>query len=49
VVPDVVAAIVGAGGRVHAVDVGRTSLEDRFLRLLGETPAAGGDPVAASR
>jgi len=49
VVPDVVAAIVGAGGRVHAVDVGRTSLEERFLRLLGETPAAGGDAVAASR
>jgi ABC-2 type transport system ATP-binding protein len=54
-VPDVVAAIVGAGGRVHAVDVGRTSLEDRFLRLLGEaplvgvTPTAGDDPVAASR
>jgi hypothetical protein len=34
-VPDVVAAIVGAGGRVHAVEVGRTSLEDRFLRLVG--------------
>jgi ABC-2 type transport system ATP-binding protein len=34
VVPDVVAAIVEAGGRVHEVDVGRSSLEDRFLRLL---------------
>jgi ABC-2 type transport system ATP-binding protein len=33
-VPDVVAAIVAAGGRVHEVDVGRSSLEDRFLRLL---------------
>jgi ABC-2 type transport system ATP-binding protein len=33
-VPDVVAAIVGAGGRIHEVDVGRSSLEDRFLRLL---------------
>jgi ABC-2 type transport system ATP-binding protein len=38
-VPDVVASIVNAGGRVHAVDVGRTSLEDRFLRLVG-----GGEP-----
>ena len=34
-VPDVVASIVNAGGRVHAVDVGRTTLEDRFLRLVG--------------
>ena len=33
-VPDVVAAIVAAGGRIHEVDVGRSSLEDRFLRLL---------------
>jgi ABC-2 type transport system ATP-binding protein len=33
-VPDVVAAIVDAGGRIHEVDVGRSSLEDRFLRLL---------------
>ncbi len=38
-VPDVVASIVNAGGRVHAVDVGRTTLEDRFLRLVG-----GGEP-----
>jgi ABC-2 type transport system ATP-binding protein len=42
-VPDVVAAIVGAGGRVHAVEVGRTTLEDRFLRLVG-----GSSPVAGS-
>jgi ABC-2 type transport system ATP-binding protein len=33
-VPDVVAAIVAAGGRIHEVDAGRSSLEDRFLRLL---------------
>ena len=33
-VPDVVAAIVAGGGRIHEVDVGRSSLEDRFLRLL---------------
>jgi ABC-2 type transport system ATP-binding protein len=40
-VPDLVAAIVRHGGRVHAVDVGRSSLEERFLALLthgsGET------------
>jgi ABC-2 type transport system ATP-binding protein len=33
-VPDVVQAIVRAGGRVHAVDAGRGTLEDRFLALL---------------
>jgi ABC-2 type transport system ATP-binding protein len=40
-VPDVVAAIVATGGRVHEVDVGRSSLEDRFLQLLmhGSLPA----------
>jgi ABC-2 type transport system ATP-binding protein len=42
-VPDLVAAIVGAGGRIHAVDAGRESLEERFLELLGH-PA---DPEAA--
>ena len=34
-IPDLVAAIVAAGGRVHAVDPGRASLEDLFLRLVG--------------
>ena len=38
-VPDLVAAIVAAGGRVHAVEPGRASLEERFLALLGEQPA----------
>jgi len=33
-VPDVVAAIVAAGGRIHAVEGGRSSLEDRFVGLL---------------
>ena len=33
-VPDIVAAIVTGGGRVHEVDSGRASLEDRFLALL---------------
>ena len=43
-VPDLVAAIVHAGGRIHAVEAGRGSLEDRFLTLLAE----GGDAGAAS-
>ena len=34
-IPDLVAAMVAAGGRVHAVDPGRASLEDLFLRLVG--------------
>jgi ABC-2 type transport system ATP-binding protein len=35
-VPDAVAAIVAAGGRVHGVDAGRGSLESRFLALLAQ-------------
>jgi ABC-type multidrug transport system, ATPase component len=41
-IPDVVAAIVAAGGRVHVVEPGRGSLEARFLELvtaLDEKPA----------
>ncbi len=40
-VPDLVEAIVAAGGRVHAVDSGRATLEDLFMRLVGggELPA----------
>ncbi len=34
-VPDLVAALVVAGGRVHAVEPGGASLEDRFLALVG--------------
>jgi ABC-2 type transport system ATP-binding protein len=34
-VPDLVAAIVGAGGRVQAVESGRATLEDLFMRLVG--------------
>jgi ABC-2 type transport system ATP-binding protein len=34
-IPDVVAAIVSAGGRVHAVDAGRATLEDRYMELVG--------------
>jgi ABC-2 type transport system ATP-binding protein len=33
-VPDLVEAIVAAGGRIHEVDAGRRSLEERFLDLL---------------
>jgi ABC-2 type transport system ATP-binding protein len=33
-VPDVVAAIVATGGRIHDVDSGRGSLEDRFVALV---------------
>jgi ABC-2 type transport system ATP-binding protein len=35
-IPELVAAIVAAGGQVHAVEPGRASLEERFLGLLGE-------------
>jgi ABC-2 type transport system ATP-binding protein len=43
-IPDVVAAIVQGGGRVHAVEPGRGSLEARFLELVtGATP---GSPAA---
>jgi ABC-2 type transport system ATP-binding protein len=34
-VPDLVAALVAAGGRVHAVEPARESLEDRFAALVG--------------
>jgi len=40
-VPDIVAAIVAAGGRVHAVDVGRTTLEERFMQLVGAQGSGG--------
>jgi ABC-2 type transport system ATP-binding protein len=36
-IPDVVAAIVAAGGRIEAVEPGRGSLEARFLELLADT------------
>jgi ABC-2 type transport system ATP-binding protein len=39
-IPDVVAAIVVAGGRVHAVEPGRGSLEARFLELVTGAPSA---------
>jgi ABC-2 type transport system ATP-binding protein len=36
-IPDLVAAIVAVGGRVHAVEPGRGSLEARFLELVAGT------------
>ena len=35
-IPDLVAAVVASGGRIHAVEPGRGSLEARFLELLAE-------------
>ena len=37
-IPDVVAAVVAAGGRVHAVEPGRRSLEELFLGLVPRRP-----------
>lgn len=39
-VPDFVAAIVGVGGRVHAVEQRRESLEERFVALVAKDNAA---------
>ena len=39
-IPDVVAAVVALGGRVHAVDPARRSLEDVFLDVVREAGAA---------
>ena len=46
-VPDVVAAIVAAGGRVHAVEPGAQTLEDRFLELIANGEPAGATEPAA--
>src|SRR3954471_3365942 len=39
-VPEIVAAVVAAGGRIHAVDPGRRSLEDLFLALVRDDATA---------
>jgi ABC-2 type transport system ATP-binding protein len=39
--PDLVAALVAAGGRVRAVEVEEASLEEVYLRLLGPSAANG--------
>jgi ABC-2 type transport system ATP-binding protein len=38
-VPDLVAAVVGAGGRVHVVEQQRETLEDRFVELVARDAA----------
>jgi ABC-2 type transport system ATP-binding protein len=44
-IPDVVAAVVAAGGRVHAVDPARRSLEDLFLDLVRASGEPDGEPT----
>jgi ABC-2 type transport system ATP-binding protein len=39
-VPDLVAAVVAAGGRIHAVEQQRESLEDRFFELVARDSAS---------
>jgi len=48
-IPDVVAAIVAAGGRIEAVEPGRGSLETRFLELLADTDDGLPTPTEATR
>jgi ABC-2 type transport system ATP-binding protein len=43
-VPDVIAAVVAAGGRVHRVEPGRGSLEEAFLDLVRGDGSAGAAP-----
>ena len=46
-VPDLVAAVVGMGGRVHAVESGRSTLEDLFMQLVGRGSGEDSGEVAA--
>jgi ABC-2 type transport system ATP-binding protein len=46
-IPDVVEAIVREGGRVHAVDPARSTLEDRYLALFADPSAR--PPAALTR
>jgi ABC-2 type transport system ATP-binding protein len=49
-IPAAVAALVAAGGEIHAVDPGRASLEDRYFELTraqGGAPATTDAPVPA--
>ena len=39
-VPDLVATLVAAGGRVHAVELVQRSLEDLFLEVVRTAPRA---------
>jgi ABC-2 type transport system ATP-binding protein len=45
-IPDVVATVVAMGGRVHAVDPARRSLEDLFLGLVREDDRDAAPPSA---
>ena len=45
-IPELVAAVVAAGGRIHAVDPGRRSLEDLFLGLVRDDNATSADDTA---
>jgi ABC-2 type transport system ATP-binding protein len=47
-VPDLVAALVALGARVHEVRSGRESLEERFLELVGRTAARDASTERAS-
>jgi len=44
-VPDAVAALVAAGGRVHEVDPARSTLEERFLDLVRRSGDADARPA----
>jgi ABC-2 type transport system ATP-binding protein len=44
-IPDVVASVVTAGGRIHAVEPGRGSLEARFLELVGPPQVSPSTPA----
>ncbi|MEA2518773.1 MAG: type transport system ATP-binding protein [Chloroflexota bacterium] len=48
-VPDMVAAVVAAGGRIEAVEPGRATLEDRYLELIGSpaAPEVGSQPAVS--
>jgi ABC-2 type transport system ATP-binding protein len=48
-IPEAVATVVGLGGRVHAVDPGRRSLEDLFLGIVrdDDPPSTATDGSAA--
>ena len=46
-VPDLVAAVVGMSGRVHAVESGRSTLEDLFMRLVGKGSSETSDEAVA--
>ena len=47
-IPDLVGAVVAAGGRVHAVDPARRSLEALFLGLVRDGETAPADEVPAA-